>query len=111
MSRVPSGNFPLLATGSRTSFSHQRRPATHSGGKTSLMISPRHVEGRKVAAVVRQKLKAEGVIGAEDHAFIVLRRMDLGSEARRDLFTLRAWTDSKFPLPDRRRATSMLVST
>jgi hypothetical protein len=34
---------------------------------------------------VRQKLKAEGVIGAEDHAVTVLRRMDLGSEARQDL--------------------------
>jgi hypothetical protein len=54
-------------------------------GKTSLMISPRHEEGRKVAAVVRQKLKAEGAIGAEDHAVTVLRRMDLGSEACRDL--------------------------
>jgi hypothetical protein len=54
-------------------------------GKTSLMISPRHEEGRRVAAVVRQKLKAEGAIGAEDHAITVLRRMDLGSEARRDL--------------------------
>ena len=37
-------------------------------GKTSLMISPRHDEARKVAAVVRQQLKAEGVTGAEDHA-------------------------------------------
>jgi AAA domain len=54
-------------------------------GKTSLMISPRHEEGRKVAAVVRQKLKAEGAIGAEDHAVTVLRRMDLGSEARGDI--------------------------
>jgi hypothetical protein len=49
------------------------------------MISPRHEEGRKVAEVVRQKLKAEGAIGAEDHAVTVLRRMDLGSEACRDL--------------------------
>jgi conjugative relaxase-like TrwC/TraI family protein len=54
-------------------------------GKTSLMISPRHEEGRKVAAVVRQKLKAEGAIGAEDHGVTVLRRMDLESEARGDL--------------------------
>jgi hypothetical protein len=54
-------------------------------GKTSLMISPRHEEARKVAAVVRQKLKAEGAIGAENHAVTVLRRMDLGSEACRDL--------------------------
>ena len=49
------------------------------------MISLRHEEARKVAAVVRQKLKAEGAIGAEDHAVTVLRRMDLGSEACRDL--------------------------
>ena len=54
-------------------------------GKTSLMISPRHEEARKVAAIVRQQLKAEGAIGAEDHAVTVLRRMDLGSEACRDL--------------------------
>jgi ATP-dependent exoDNAse (exonuclease V) alpha subunit len=54
-------------------------------GKTSLLISPRHEEGRKVAALVRQELKAEGAIGGEDHAVTVLRSMDLGSEARRDL--------------------------
>jgi hypothetical protein len=53
--------------------------------KTSLMISPRHDEARKVAAVVRQQLKAEGAIGAEDHAVTVLRRMDLGPETCRDL--------------------------
>jgi hypothetical protein len=54
-------------------------------GRTSLMISPRHEEARKVAAVVRQRLKAEGAIGLEDHAVTVLRRMDLGPEACRDL--------------------------
>ncbi|MBV8969722.1 MAG: relaxase domain-containing protein [Verrucomicrobia bacterium] len=54
-------------------------------GKTSLVISVRHEEARKVAAVVRHRLKAEGVISAEDHAVTVLRRMDLGLEARRDL--------------------------
>jgi AAA domain len=54
-------------------------------GKRSLMISPRHEEARKVAAVARQKLKAEGAIGAEDHTVTVLRRMDLGSEVCRDL--------------------------
>jgi hypothetical protein len=54
-------------------------------GKTSLMISPRHDEARKVAAVVRHRLKAESAIGAEDHTVTVLRRMDLGPEACRDL--------------------------
>jgi ATP-dependent exoDNAse (exonuclease V) alpha subunit len=54
-------------------------------GKTSLMISPRHDEARKIAAVVRYRLKAEGAIGAENHAVTVLRRMDLGPEACRDL--------------------------
>jgi hypothetical protein len=54
-------------------------------GKTSLMICPRHEQARKVAAVVRERLKAEGAIGAEDYAVVVLRRMDLGSEACRDL--------------------------
>jgi hypothetical protein len=54
-------------------------------GKTSLMISPRHEEARKVAAIVRQQLKAQGAIGAEDHTVTVLRRLDLGREACRDL--------------------------
>jgi len=36
-------------------------------GKSSLMICPRHEEARKVAAIVRQQLKAEGTIGAADH--------------------------------------------
>jgi ATP-dependent exoDNAse (exonuclease V) alpha subunit len=54
-------------------------------GKTSLMICPRHEEARKVAAIVRQQLKAKGAIGAEDHAITVLRRMDLGPESYRDL--------------------------
>jgi hypothetical protein len=49
------------------------------------MICPRHEEARKVAAIVRQKLKVEGAIGTEDHAVTVLRRIDLGPEARRDL--------------------------
>ena len=54
-------------------------------GKTSLMITPRHDEARKVAAVVRHQLKAEGAIGRENYPVTVLRRMDLGPEARRDL--------------------------
>ena len=54
-------------------------------GKTSLMISPRHEEARKVASVVRQRLKAEGAIGRENYPVSVLRRMDLESESCRDL--------------------------
>ena len=34
---------------------------------------------------MRQQLKAQGAIGAEDHAVTVLRRLDLGREAWRDL--------------------------
>ena len=54
-------------------------------GKTSLMISPRHEEARKVASVVRERLKAEGAIGLENCAVSVLGRMDLGPESCRDL--------------------------
>jgi len=49
------------------------------------VICPRHEEARKVAAIVRQQLKAEGAIGAEDHAVNVLRRLELGREECRDL--------------------------
>jgi hypothetical protein len=49
------------------------------------MISPRHEEARKVAAIVRQQLKAEAAIGTEDHTVTVFSRMDLGLEACRDL--------------------------
>jgi len=54
-------------------------------GKSSFMICPRHEEARKVAAIVRQQLKAEGVIGAADHAVTILRRIDVGPESYRDL--------------------------
>ena len=55
------------------------------GGKTSLMISPRHEEARKVAAVVRRQLKAEGAIGREDYEVTSLRRIDLQAPEQRDL--------------------------
>jgi ATP-dependent exoDNAse (exonuclease V) alpha subunit len=54
-------------------------------GKTSLVISPRHDEARKVASVVRERLKAEGAIGVENYPISVLRRMDLGPHSSRDL--------------------------
>jgi hypothetical protein len=54
-------------------------------GKTSLMISPRHEEARKVAAIVRRQLKGQGAIGAEDYSVKVLRRLDLGRAACRDI--------------------------
>jgi hypothetical protein len=54
-------------------------------GKTSLMISPRHEEARRVASVVRERLKAEGATGLEDYAVSILRRMDLGPESCRHL--------------------------
>ena len=46
-------------------------------GKTSLMISPRHEEARKVAAIVRRQLKAQGAM-AKRSARKVLRRLELG---------------------------------
>jgi hypothetical protein len=54
-------------------------------GKTSLMISPRHEEARKVASVVRERLKTEGAIGLENYPVSILRRMDLGPDSCRDL--------------------------
>jgi hypothetical protein len=55
-----------------------------ASGKTSLMISPRHEEARKIAAIVRRQLKAKGAIGAQDHAVKVLRCLELGPAAYRD---------------------------
>jgi len=49
------------------------------------MISPCHKEARKVASVVRERLKAEGAIGLENCPVTILRRMDLGPESCRDL--------------------------
>jgi AAA domain-containing protein len=66
-------------------------------GKTSLMISPRHEEARKVAAVVRHRLKAESAIGAEDHAVTV--SSPHGSRARSvpGPLTLRARPSGRIP--------------
>jgi hypothetical protein len=82
-------------------------------GKTSLMISPCHKEARKVASVVRERLKAEGAIGLENCPVTVLRRMDLGPESCRDLLhyapgrvvgfhTRSAGTHAASPIPRRR---------
>jgi hypothetical protein len=54
-------------------------------GKTSLMISPRHEEARKIASIVRERLKAEGAIGLENYSVSILRRMDLEPKSCRDL--------------------------
>jgi hypothetical protein len=56
-------------------------------GKTSLMISPRHEEARKVAAIVRRQLKAQG--GSSP----------LGSRARSlpGPFTLHPWPSDRIP--------------
>jgi AAA domain len=59
------------------------------GGKSSLMICPRHEEARKVAAVVRQQLKAEGAIGGQDHAVTVLRRRILAPNRTATSYTMR----------------------
>jgi hypothetical protein len=58
-------------------------------GKTSLVISPRHDEARKVASVVRERLKAEGAIGVENYLISVLRRMETRAPFQGSL-TLRA---------------------
>jgi hypothetical protein len=75
-------------------------------GKTSLMISPLHEEARKVAAVVRQKLKAEGAIGgggSRGH-----RSAPHGSRVRSvpGSLTLRAWPGNRIPQPDRGRVSA-----
>ena len=65
-------------------LTEEQRKALRAG-KTSLMISPRHEKARKVASVVRERLKTEGAIGLENYTVSVLRRMDLGPDSCRDL--------------------------
>jgi ATP-dependent exoDNAse (exonuclease V) alpha subunit len=66
-------------------------------GRTSLMISPRHEEARKVAAVVHQQLKAEGVISAEDHAVTVLPPHGSRVRSAPGRLTLRARPSGRIP--------------
>jgi gamma-glutamyl:cysteine ligase YbdK (ATP-grasp superfamily) len=65
-------------------------------GKTSLMISPRHEEARKVATVVRQQLKAEGAIGREDYEVTALRRIVSSRQSNATYCTMQQaeWSDS-----------------
>lgn len=80
----PESCFWVVRYGSRSSF-EKLKDTPLLAGKTSLMISPRHEEARKMASAVRERLKAEGAIGFENHPVSVLRRMDLGPESCRDL--------------------------
>ncbi len=65
------------------------------GGKTSLMICPRHEEARKVATIMRQQLKTQGAIGAEGHALTILRRMESRHQILPGPLTLRAWPSGR----------------
>ena len=62
------------------------------------MICPRHEEARKVAAIVRQQLKAQGAIGAEEHALTIFPPYRIS--APRILpgpLTLPAWPSGRIP--------------
>jgi conjugative relaxase-like TrwC/TraI family protein len=53
-------------------------------GHLAILASPIHSEARQVASIVRDTLKAEGKIGAEDHALRRLTRIDVEGVELRD---------------------------
>ena len=53
-------------------------------GQDPLVIALRHSHGDAIAAATRQRLKAEGLLGAQDHLVTRLERVDLTDAQRSD---------------------------
>jgi hypothetical protein len=53
-------------------------------GQTAIMASPIHVEARSAAAVAREMLKSDCLIGEEDHMLMRLERLDADGPELRD---------------------------
>ena len=51
--------------------------------RTTLVVSPTHAEGRAVSAVIREKLKSEGLIGKKDKTFDTQRNKSLTMAQRK----------------------------
>lgn len=58
-------------------------------GKTSLIVAPTHAECRQIARAVREALRAEGRIAAEERTFIRLQKLNLSEGQRRDAINYR----------------------
>ena len=59
--------------------------AARKAGRSTLVVSPTHAEGRAVSTVIRGKLKEQGMIGKEDHTFKTHRNISLTTEQRRQM--------------------------
>ena len=58
----------------------------HGGAfKTALVVSPTHAEGDRVTEAIRDTLKAEGRLGADERSFLSLRPLNLTEAERGDL--------------------------
>src|SRR4030081_2657624 len=64
--------------------SSQTHLAAIKEGKSSLIVSPTHQDARAVAAVVRQAMRAEGLLTGEDRTVKRLQRTNLTEGQRRD---------------------------
>jgi hypothetical protein len=52
--------------------------------QSSLIVAPTHREGRRVAAAVRKKLRAQGLIEETEHVFTWLEKLNLTKAQRED---------------------------
>lgn len=58
-------------------------------GKTALVVSPTHAEGREVTAALRGRLQAEGQVGTNERQFIRLESTNWTAENKADEWTYR----------------------
>jgi len=54
-------------------------------GETALVVAATHLEGRKASEAIRQKLKAENLLGADDAEFSTLRNLQLTQAQKQDI--------------------------
>ncbi|HVS70809.1 MAG TPA: MobF family relaxase [Phycisphaerae bacterium] len=55
-----------------------------SKGKTALVVSPTHREGRRITEEIRSALRQQGMLGGKDHLFNILLNTNLTAGQRKD---------------------------
>lgn len=58
--------------------------STIDAGRSCLVVSPTHSEGRKITQEIRQQLRSKGKLGTEEHKFATLANTGLTTAQRRD---------------------------
>ncbi len=78
----------------------QAPPVRKRGGKstprTAIVVSPTHAEGQAITTAIRSKLKEEGLVGQEEPAFNILRKISYTEAEKQDHLNYRPGMSVQF---------------